>query len=124
MKRPDEEQRGLLRDLTDPCWITIKGALFLFLGLLAAGLLLAEHPSLIDAALLMICAGDFAARTTLPSTSSSIMWTPAISSRGCGPLHVTGGVDDRFQHVLFSVLDTSSAQDTYPAFQQALDPAI
>ncbi len=30
----------------------------------------------------------------------------------------------RFQHVLFSVLDTSSAQDTYAAFQQALDPAI
>ena len=59
MKEPDEKQRGLLRDLTDPRWIKIKGALFLFLGLLAAGLLLAEHPSLIDAALLLICVWGF-----------------------------------------------------------------
>ena len=58
-KGPDEKQRGLLRDLTDPRWIKVKGALFLFLGLLAAGLLLAEHPSLIDAILLLICVWGF-----------------------------------------------------------------
>ena len=59
MKEPDEKQRGLLRDLTDPRWIKIKGALFLFLGLLAAGLLLAEHRSLVDAVLLLICVWGF-----------------------------------------------------------------
>lgn len=59
MKEPDEKQRGLLRDLTDPRWIKIKGALFLFLGLLAAGLLLAERQSLVDAVLLLICVWSF-----------------------------------------------------------------
>lgn len=48
-----------MRDLTDPRWITAKGALFLFLGLLAAGLLLVERPSLIDAVLLLVCVWGF-----------------------------------------------------------------
>ena len=59
MKEPDRQRHGLLRDLTDPRWIKVKGALFLLLGLLAAGLLLAEHPSLIDAILLLICVWGF-----------------------------------------------------------------
>ena len=59
MKGPDRQHHGLLRDLTDPRWIKVKGALFLFLGLLAAGLLLTEHPSLIDAVLLLICVWGF-----------------------------------------------------------------
>ena len=52
-------QRGLLRDLTDPRWIKTKGALFLVAGLLAGALLLIEHPSLIDAALIVICVWSF-----------------------------------------------------------------
>ena len=36
----------------------------------------------------------------------------------------TGAWAGRFKHVLFSVLNTSSTQDTYAAFRQALDPAI
>ena len=48
-----------MRDLTNPFWIKCKGALFLFMGLLAAGLLLFEHPSLIDAGLLAICIWGF-----------------------------------------------------------------
>lgn len=60
MKTPDEtRRRGLLRDLTDPRWIKLKGALFLFMGLLAAGLLLGERASLIDAVLLLICIWGF-----------------------------------------------------------------
>ena len=59
MKLPDEFKRDLMRDLTDPYWIKVKGGLFLFLGLLAGGLLLLEHPSLIDALLLMICVWGF-----------------------------------------------------------------
>ena len=59
MKSPDDRQRGLMRDLTDPRWIKVKGALFLFLGLLAAGLLLVEHPSVVNALLLMICIWGF-----------------------------------------------------------------
>ena len=59
MKEPDDHQRGLMRDLTDPRWIKVKGGLFLFLGLLAALLLLAEHPSVIDALLLVICIWGF-----------------------------------------------------------------
>ena len=59
MKQPDYPRHGLLRDLTNPRWIKVKGALFLFLGLLATGLLLAEHPSLIDAVLLLICVWGF-----------------------------------------------------------------
>ena len=33
-----------MRDLTNPTWIKVKGVLFLLAGLLAAGLLLMEHP--------------------------------------------------------------------------------
>jgi hypothetical protein len=35
-----------MRNLTDPSWIKIKGLLFLFLGLLAAALLLLERPTI------------------------------------------------------------------------------
>ena len=59
MKGPDDPQRGLLRDLAGPGWIKVKGALFLLLGLLAAGLLMVEHPSLIDAVLLLVCVWGF-----------------------------------------------------------------
>lgn len=59
MKKPETPRRGVLRDLTDPRWIKVKGALFLLLGLLAVSLLLFEHPSLIDAALLLICIWGF-----------------------------------------------------------------
>ena len=59
MKPPDDPRRGLLRDLTDSRWIKVKGALFLLMGLLAGGLLLFEHPSLIDALLLVICVWGF-----------------------------------------------------------------
>ena len=59
MKPPEGPKAGLTRDLTDPYWIKVKGALFLLMGLLAAGLLLAEHPSLVDAVLLVICVWGF-----------------------------------------------------------------
>lgn len=48
-----------MRDLADPRWIKVKGVLFLFLGLLAAGLLLAEHLSVVDGLLLVICIWAF-----------------------------------------------------------------
>jgi hypothetical protein len=41
-----------MKDLTRPFWIKVKGGLFLGLGLLAAGLLLTDAPTLKDAALL------------------------------------------------------------------------
>ena len=56
---PPPPQRGLLRDLTDPRWIKVKGGLFLLMGLLAGTLLLWEHPSLLDAALLLTCVWGF-----------------------------------------------------------------
>ena len=59
MKEPDHPRRGVMRDLTDPRWIKLKGALFLLMGLLAAGLLSVEHPSVIDALLLMVCVWGF-----------------------------------------------------------------
>lgn len=43
-----------MRDLTDVFWIKAKGVLFLLLGLLSGGLLLAHLPSLRIAALLLI----------------------------------------------------------------------
>ena len=55
----ENPRRGLLRDLTDPRWIKAKGALFLVAGLLAGGLLLIEHPSVVDAALIVICVWSF-----------------------------------------------------------------
>jgi hypothetical protein len=41
-------------DLKDPRWIYFKGFLFLLSGILAAGLLLFEHPTWKDAALLAL----------------------------------------------------------------------
>jgi hypothetical protein len=41
-----------MKDLTNPVWIKVKGGLFLFLGLLAAALLLVDNPTWKDAALL------------------------------------------------------------------------
>ena len=35
-----------MKDLTDPFWIKLKGALFLAVGLLASALLLIDHPDL------------------------------------------------------------------------------
>ncbi len=43
-----------MRDLTSATWIKIKGVLFLFLGLFAGGLILAELPSVRVALLLSI----------------------------------------------------------------------
>jgi len=48
-----------MADLKDPRWIYFKGGLFLFAGLLAAGILLAFHPSLRSAALLAVCVWCF-----------------------------------------------------------------
>jgi len=48
-----------MRDLTDPRWIKLKGALFLFLGLASAGLLLAECPTARVAVLLAIAIWSF-----------------------------------------------------------------
>jgi hypothetical protein len=42
-----------------PAWIKFKGALFLLLGLLCAGLLLFEHPFLKDAFLLAVAVWSF-----------------------------------------------------------------
>ena len=44
----------LMKDLTDPRWIKLKGLLFLLVGLLSAALLLLEHPDLKTAVLLGI----------------------------------------------------------------------
>jgi hypothetical protein len=43
-----------MTDLTDPRWIKFKGILFLLVGMLAVTLLLIDHPTLKDAALLAI----------------------------------------------------------------------
>lgn len=48
-----------MRELTDPRWIKIKGAMFLVLGLLAATALLSELPSWRVAALLAIAVWAF-----------------------------------------------------------------
>jgi len=48
-----------MKDLTNPKWIKIKGALFLFLGLAAAALLLVEQPSLKAALLLAVAIWSF-----------------------------------------------------------------
>ncbi len=48
-----------MKDLTDPRWIKAKGVLFVVAGVLSAGLLLAQHPTLLDAALLLICVWSF-----------------------------------------------------------------
>jgi len=43
-----------MKDLTNPFWIKLKGGLFLFLGLLAAVLLMVDAPTLKDAGLLVL----------------------------------------------------------------------
>jgi len=44
-----------MKDITDPRWIKIKGILFFVVGLLAAAILLSEHPQ-IDVVLLLCIA--------------------------------------------------------------------
>jgi hypothetical protein len=48
-----------MKDLTNPKLIKAKGALFLFLGVLSAALLLLEHPSLQAGVLLAIAIWSF-----------------------------------------------------------------
>jgi hypothetical protein len=48
-----------MKDLSSPMWIKAKAILFLLLGLLAAALLLADHPILRTAALLAIAIWSF-----------------------------------------------------------------
>jgi hypothetical protein len=48
-----------VRNLANPTWIKIKGFLFLFLGLLAATLLLFEHPTMKVGLLLALAAWCF-----------------------------------------------------------------
>jgi hypothetical protein len=48
-----------MRDLTDPKWIKIKGALFLVLGLAASVLLVLEQPRLKVALLLALAVWSF-----------------------------------------------------------------
>ena len=46
-------------DLSNPRWMYLKGALFLVIGLLSAGLILAEQPSLKIAGLLALTIWSF-----------------------------------------------------------------
>jgi hypothetical protein len=48
-----------MKDLTNPFWIKVKGALFLLLGLTAAVLLYMEHPALKTALLLVLAIWGF-----------------------------------------------------------------
>jgi hypothetical protein len=48
-----------MKDITDPRWIKAKGLLFLVVGLLASGLLVAEHPEVEVVLLLGIAAWCF-----------------------------------------------------------------
>ena len=48
-----------MRNLTNPAWIKAKGALFLFLGLLASTLVLVQRPTLQVGALLIIAIWAF-----------------------------------------------------------------
>jgi hypothetical protein len=45
----------MLGDLKNPRWMYLKGGLFVVMGLLAGGLLLAETRTLTSAALLVLC---------------------------------------------------------------------
>ena len=49
----------MMKDLTDPRWIKLKGALFLLLGIFSALLIVLEQPSLKLAALLGLCIWAF-----------------------------------------------------------------
>ena len=40
-----DTSRGRMKDLTDPFWIKFKGILFLIVGVLSAGLLIADNPT-------------------------------------------------------------------------------
>ena len=48
-----------MRDLTNPKHMVLKGGLFLFIGILSAALLLAEHRSVRDAVLLALMVWGF-----------------------------------------------------------------
>jgi len=48
-----------MKDLTDPCWIKLKGILFLVIGLLSSALLLIEHLEVRTAVLLGIAVWCF-----------------------------------------------------------------
>lgn len=54
------QSNPIMSDIRNPKLLYLKGALFLILGLMAAGLLLAEHPDLRFAALLAIAIWAFA----------------------------------------------------------------
>ena len=49
----------IVRDLTDPRWIRIKGGLFLLLGLMSAAVLLSDVRSMQDVVLLAVCVWSF-----------------------------------------------------------------
>ncbi|HTU26676.1 MAG TPA: hypothetical protein VMF30_14810 [Pirellulales bacterium] len=48
-----------MRDLTSPFWIKLKGLLFLLIGIVAAGLVIAENPTWKTAGLLMLAIWSF-----------------------------------------------------------------
>jgi hypothetical protein len=50
---------GITRNLTDPTWIKVKGALFLLLGIFSGALLVLEHPMLRTGLLLGIAVWGF-----------------------------------------------------------------
>lgn len=55
-----EEATPAMADIRNPRILYLKGVLFLFLGVLASGILLAEHPDLKFAALLGLAIWAFA----------------------------------------------------------------
>jgi hypothetical protein len=48
-----------MKDLTNPRWIKLKGLLFLLIGFLSAGLLIAEHPDVRTIILLALAVWSF-----------------------------------------------------------------
>ncbi len=48
-----------MKDITNPRWITVKGVLFLIIGLLSSVLLVVEHPEARVALLLAIAVWSF-----------------------------------------------------------------
>jgi hypothetical protein len=48
-----------MKDITNPRWITVKGVLFLIIGLLSSALLVAEHLEIRVALLLAIAVWSF-----------------------------------------------------------------
>lgn len=57
--RPTDENRSVMGDIQSPTLLYLKGALMLAVGLLAAGLLLAEHPDIKTAVLLATAVWGF-----------------------------------------------------------------